>query len=167
MTYKPGSKSQSETIDFETAAATAVDKRNKDDKSTLQDHKSSSGKTLNQQLPEVCPLVFPELDKATGEQQENAFKRSLAFARDYYDRRSQAEFAAQNPDSKLNVKDQEFATKYGNPTTFENSSLIGVVTGGKIDPRRRRWARKNHLREAGNQFPPDKAVLLLWVKMGW
>ena len=153
MTYQPGSKSQSETLDFETAAATAVDRRNRDDKSSLDNYKSSSGKTLNQQLPEVCPLVFPELEKAGGEQQENAFKRSLAFTRHYYDRRSQAEFAAHNPGSKLNVKDHEFATKYGHPTTFENSGLIGVMTGGKVDPRRKRWESRNRRREAFGKKP--------------
>lgn len=141
MTYKPGSKNDSEMLDFETAAATAIEKRNKDEKSNLQDYKSSSGKMHNEQIPEACALVFPELDKASGEQHENAFKRSLNFTRDYYDRRSQAEFAAHNPDSKLNVQNQQFAGKYGDPTTFENSGVIGVATGGRIDPRRRRWGQ--------------------------
>lgn len=147
MTYKPGSKNESEMLDFDTAAATAVDTRNKDEKSSQQDYKSSSGKMLDQQIPECCPLVFPELEKASGEQKENAFKRSLNFTREYYDQRGQAEFAANNPDSKLNVKEQEFAGKHGDPKNFENSGLLGVATGGRIDPRRRRFERKNKLRE--------------------
>ena len=147
MTYKPGSKNDSEMLDFDTAAATAIDKRNKDEKSSLQDYKSSSGKMHNEQISDACALIFPELDKASGEQQENAFKRSLNFTRDYYDRRSQAEFAAHNPDSKLNVQNQQFAGKYGDPTTFENSGVIGVATGGKIDPRRRRQLRLQALRK--------------------
>lgn len=153
MTYKPDSKNDSEMLDFETAAATAVDKRNKDDKSKMQDFKSSSGKMVNSQIPEVCPLVFPDLEKASGEQQENAFKRSLAFTRDYYDRRSQATFAAHNPDSKLNVQENEFASKYGDPTTFENSGLIGVATGGRIDPRKRRWEKRNQRRQRFGKEP--------------
>ena len=153
MTYKPGNKNDSEMLDFETAAATAIDKRNKDEKSNLQDYKSSSGKMHNKQIPEACALVFPELDKASGEQQENAFKRSLNFTRNYYDRRSQAEFAAHNPDSKLNVQNPQFAGKYGDPTTFENSGVVGVATGGRVDPRRRRWNRRNDLKQKVGKDP--------------
>lgn len=153
MTYKPGSKDASETLDFDTAAASAVDSRNKDEKASLQNYKASSGKMLNQQLPECCPLIFPELEKATGEQKANAFKRSLDFTRDYYDRRGQAEFAARNPDSKLNVQNPEFAGKHGDPTTFENSGILGIASGGLIDPRRRRWERRNMLRERIGRDP--------------
>jgi hypothetical protein len=153
MTYKPVDKNDSGMVDFETAAASAIDTRTKDDKSSLQDYKSSSGKMINEQIPEVCPLVFPELDKASGEEQQNAFKRSLNFARDYYDRRSQAEFAASNPDSKLNVQGHRFAGSYGDPTRFDNSGVIGVATGGAIDPRRKRWERKNYMRQALGKKP--------------
>lgn len=107
----------------------------------------------DQQFPEVCRLIFPELDGAPGEQQENAFKRSLAFTREYYDRRSQASFAAHNPDSKLNASEQQFASSYGDPTTFENSGIIGVATGGKRDPRHNRWERRNKRRQALGKKP--------------
>ena len=153
MTYKPGDKNDSTMVDFETAAASAIDKRAKDDKSSLQDYKSSSGKMTNQQIPEICPLIFPELDKASGKQQQNAFKRSLNFARDYYDRRSQAEFAARNPDSKLNAQEQQFAGSYGDPTRFENSGITGVASGGAIDPRRKRWEKRNNLRQRLGKKP--------------
>lgn len=149
MTYKPDSKDSSSTLDFDTATATAVDTRhNTDSKPSTQDYKSSSGKMLNQQIPECCPLIFPELERASGEQKQNAFKRSLAFTRDYYDRRGQAEFAAKNPDSALNVQPEpQFAGSHGDPTSFSNSGLLGVATGGRIDPRQRRWERRNMLRE--------------------
>lgn len=153
MKYERGSKNPSELLDSDAAYAAAVDKRSKDDKSKLQDYKASSGKTYNNQLPETCPLVFPELEKATEEQKENALKRSFAFTRDYYDRRSQAAFAAHDPDSKLNVQDHEFAGKYGDPTTFENSGILGVLSGGGIDPGRRRFERKNRKLEARGRKP--------------
>ena len=147
MTYKPGTKESNETLDFAATAANAVDARAKDDKSSLQNLKPSCGKTLEQQLPEVCPLVFPELEKASDEQKENAFKRALNFSRDYYDRRGHAEFASQNPDSKLTVKEHEFESKYGDPKTFENSGLLGVMTAGRIDPKQRLAKLKNRRRE--------------------
>lgn len=154
MKYNSKSKEPNEVLDFDTVAATSVDKRMKEDKSSLQDIKASSGKTLNQQLPEVCPLVFPELEKATGEQKENAFKRSLNFTRDYYDRRGQAEFASKNPDSKLNVQEQKFAGEQGDPTYTQNRGLLGVVSNGRIEgPRRRRWERKNELRQRMGKEP--------------
>ena len=153
MTYKPGSKNESELLDFDSAAATAIDARASDDKSKMQDYKPSSGKMYDQQIPEVCALVFPDIDKASSEQQENAFKRSLNFTRDYYDRRSQAEFAARNPESKLNAQEQHFAGSHGDPTKYENSGILGVATGGRVDPRRRRWDRRNQLRQRLGKDP--------------
>jgi hypothetical protein len=51
-----------------------MDTRAKDEKSKMQDYGQSSLKIYDQQIPEVCSLVFLDMDKASGEQQENAFK---------------------------------------------------------------------------------------------
>lgn len=147
MSYKPNSPDLGETLDLELASATAIDQRTHAEKSTWSGFKASSGKTVNQQIPECCPLVFPKLDKATAEQKENAFKRAIAFVGDYYDKRAQAKFAAHDPNSRLNVQEHTFAGKYADPTTFEHSGIVGNLTGGAVDPSREKWERKQQRRE--------------------
>lgn len=153
MLYDPDKKEGSQVLDFESLSANAISKKTSDDghKNPVSGFRASSGKTIESQIPTVCPLVFPELENATPEQQANGFKRAVGFARDYYDRREQAMFAAHNQGSKLNHEQKPFASKYGDPTTFEHSGLIGVLTGGAVDPMKRRKERRMRMREMREQ----------------
>ncbi|KAF2165065.1 hypothetical protein M409DRAFT_55965 [Zasmidium cellare ATCC 36951] len=154
MQYDPSSSQPSWTLDAASLSSTAVAKHTSDDHnnkpSTLSTFKASSAKTLESQIPPVCPLTFPTLASASAEDQRNAFRKAIAFSRDYYDRRERATFAAHNQDSKLNIEEKPFAGRYADPTTFEKSGLIGVLTGGAVDPRRRRRERRAEMGRGGH-----------------
>ncbi|KAJ2976554.1 hypothetical protein NQ176_g4887 [Zarea fungicola] len=110
--------------------------------------------------PESAPLVFPTLDKcagsAEGEQavedaakKTNGVVRSMIFTAQYLDKRGQAYWAAQNPDSnlaQLGVK-PEFHSRYSDPNHPASSgSLVGLLTGGALSGRLQS-ARKQARRE--------------------
>ena len=152
MSYKPQSKNPDDIVDFnQNVLESAARKRNK--------LSSSSGKDM--ELPESAPLIFPGLDAMTGQQKEELSK--MASMADYFDRRAQAQFVspafylptasrltpipqnASNPDSKLPVPQQHFASRYSDPTHSASSGrLLPTLTGGAFDTRlgKRRDARK-------------------------
>ena len=52
------------------------------------------------------------------------------------DRRANATYNAENPDSSLSTGAPEFKSRYADPNHPASSgSLISLVTGGKVDPR--------------------------------
>jgi hypothetical protein len=53
---------------------------------------SSSGKTIEDEIPEVAPLIYPGLDELPEGEKKGRMKRTGAFLADYFDRRAQAEF---------------------------------------------------------------------------
>ena len=161
MRYDPAStKAEQEVADFDTTTAAAVGKHANSGASRLQDFRAASGKTLDAQMPEICPLLFLDSPSESGEvdgRSESTSKRYMKFTRDYYDRRGQASYAAHNPNSKLNVQEHEFAGRYSDPTTFENSGLLGVLTGGAVDPYRRKHERtKERTEKKGHEEPEGK-----------
>lgn len=105
------------------------------------DLKFTSGKTHTElELPEAAPLIFPHLDAAADEEEAgkkpNAFKKSGRFIGDYMDRRANATYNAENPNSSLSTGTPEFKSRYADPNHAASSgSLISLVTGGKVDPR--------------------------------
>lgn len=118
------------------------------------DLKSTSGKTHTEfEMPEAAPLIFPHLDAAAaeegGEEEEagkkeptSAFKKSGRFVSDYLDRRAQAVYNAENSSLSTGTP-PEFRSRYADPTHPASSgSLIGLVTGGKVDRRDKSQSRK-------------------------
>ncbi|KAL6876954.1 hypothetical protein J3F83DRAFT_430846 [Trichoderma novae-zelandiae] len=126
--------------------------------------------TTSFEWPESAPLVFPTLDKlaSTPEGRQavedagkkpNGVMRSVNFATDYMDKRSQAQWANEHPESRLaqlNVK-PEFHSRYADPNHPASSgSLLALLTGGavsgRVSERRRakrdgRAARREHRSE--------------------
>ncbi|KAH6609094.1 hypothetical protein Trco_002440 [Trichoderma cornu-damae] len=100
--------------------------------------------------PESAPLVFPTLDKLAGtpegrqavadagKKQPNSVMRSMIFAMDYVDKRSQAQWASEHPESRLaqlGVK-PEFHSRYADPNYPASSgSLLALLTGGAVGGR--------------------------------
>ena len=133
------------------------------------DLKLTAGKTHTElELPEAALLIFPHLDaaaaaaddaqdegteslKASGKK-PTAFKKSSKFINDYMDRRANAVYNAENPGSRLSTGTPEFRSRYADPTHPASSgSLIGLVTGGKVDRRGMRDKRQQERRaERGN-----------------
>lgn len=92
-----------------------------------QNFKYSGNKTYSEsELPEFAPLIFPNLDAAAdvgGEGEEakkkqNVFKKSSKFVNEYMDRRAQAEFAHDDPNSSLSVP---------NDKPFHRASRIQLI----------------------------------------
>ncbi|KAI9792651.1 MAG: hypothetical protein M1835_007712 [Candelina submexicana] len=151
MSFKPGQGSSAEPVDITQRIAKAG-------KSGIMNSlRRSDGKTHGElELPEAAPLVFPALDAMPEAQKQNAFKTGGNFLADYYDRRAQATYIAQNPDSKLNVAPPpKFASRYSDPNHPANSgSIIALASGGKIVP-----PRRNDGRRSGGPIGLAKAVV--------
>ncbi|KAL9042519.1 MAG: hypothetical protein Q9214_003756 [Letrouitia sp. 1 TL-2023] len=159
MTYKPGSSQASELINLDDHIANSVYARQSGGRSN---YRTASGKTHGAaEMPEACPLVFPNLEAASGAEKENAFKRAANFARDYNDRRAQATFEAKNPNnSQLNVAPrQEFSSRFADPNhPVNNGGLITLLTGGVYSPAARKRERRGlrDARRAEMGLPPRR-----------
>ncbi|KAI9816919.1 MAG: hypothetical protein M1827_001564 [Pycnora praestabilis] len=153
MTYKPSQKASVEPVDLSETVMKAFTKAPEGFKGKMYDLRMSSGKTRGElEMPEAAPLIYPELDKASDAQKKNALKRSGAFVADYFDRRGQATYAAENPDSSLAAPPtQAFASRYADPNHPATSGgLLGLVTGGSVSSMR--GGRKGRRGQRMQQF---------------
>ncbi|KAK9311744.1 hypothetical protein V1522DRAFT_191694 [Lipomyces starkeyi] len=147
MTYKPDQSTPHEIVDISQTVRQTLAPASSTAKEHLKKIRLSSGKTYGEvELPESAPLIFPALDSLASDngQGHNKFKRSQKFIANYFDRRAQATYTAQNPGSSLAVPvNSQFASRYSDPNHPANSgSLIALVTGGKVDPKRRKRERR-------------------------
>ncbi|KAL7904642.1 hypothetical protein GGI35DRAFT_462950 [Trichoderma velutinum] len=118
--------------------------------SGISNKMQASHGTTNFEWPESAPLVFPTLDKLAdsaegrqaveeaGKKQPNGMMRSMIFAMEYMDKRSQAQWANMHPESRLaqlNAK-PEFHSRYADPNHPASSgSLLALLTGGAVGGR--------------------------------
>ncbi|BDD63681.1 hypothetical protein MPDQ_000598 [Monascus purpureus] len=104
--------------------------------------KSSDGKGYGNIFPEVAPLVFPDLDKLVTDQDAekklSKMKKTKAFVEKYKDKRAQAKFIAENPNSQLNQGPKPtFTSRYADPNHPASSGdLLALVTGGHVSSSR-------------------------------
>ncbi|KAI1345521.1 hypothetical protein F5Y01DRAFT_323078 [Xylaria sp. FL0043] len=95
----------------------------------------SNGATALEWL-ETAPLVFPVLDNlsaADAQKKQNVLKRAGDFVGEYMDSRSSAQWAGQNPDSKMaNAGPKEqFHSRYSDPNYPASSGdPVALLTGG-------------------------------------
>ena len=130
MSYKPGSSDVSQVIDMKTNNVSAVAAH----EAGRSKFRAAAGRATEDQLPECAPLVFPRLERASDEEKKGAFKRSMAFVADYYNKRAQATWQQKNPESKLNIPGTEpqFASPYGDPRHDAYSGgVISLLSGGR------------------------------------
>ncbi|KPM36584.1 hypothetical protein AK830_g9993 [Neonectria ditissima] len=101
--------------------------------------RSSSGEV---EFPESAPLVFPALDDLDDQQSQEAKTKKVnisgarQYVDEYYDKRAQALFSAEHPDSTLaQVPQPTFTSRYADPNHPASSgSFRSLVTGGYINP---------------------------------
>src|SRR5689334_8135284 len=106
-------------------------------------------------LPESAPLIYPALDAAAAaavsndtalpEKKQNKLKSSQEFIASYLDRRAQAAYAGQHPDSKLvsPPSEKKFASRFSDPNHPANSgTILGLLTGGNFDPAAKKRGRR-------------------------
>jgi len=152
MTYKPDSTDTHTRVDITQTISSSLTPASSGMRQTFKNLRLSSGKTYGElELPEAAPLIFPALESiasdttAEGVKKQNKLKSSQKFVADYFDRRAQAQYAAENPGSKLAAPGQEpkFTSRYADPNHPANSgSLVALLTGGAINPQRRRDDRR-------------------------
>jgi hypothetical protein len=135
IAFKPDSDKAHTVIDINESVSKAITPSSSTIQQTFHNLRLTSGATYSElELPEAAPLIFPALD-STSDAQKSKFKASSNFLADYYDRRAQATFAAENPNSKLTVEGSqpEFASRWADPNSAANSgSLVAMLTGGKM-----------------------------------
>ncbi|OCL03483.1 hypothetical protein AOQ84DRAFT_325915 [Glonium stellatum] len=107
-------------------------------KDTMSKLRVSSGKTYGElEMPEAAPLIFPALDQmAAGAdgKKPNKLQRGSEFVANYMDRRAQANYQHEHPNSALSTTPKpKFASRYSDPNHPANSgSLLALVTGGRM-----------------------------------
>ncbi|CAD6442478.1 a59223a7-0601-4de7-930a-b5252c0e5b16 [Sclerotinia trifoliorum] len=150
LTYKPESSATHASVDITKAISSSLDDTTTGFKKTLKNIKLSSGTTYGElEMPEAAPLIFPALDQIVeieGNEnipKSNKFKDSGKFVTDYFDRRAQAKYAMQNPNTTLATPKPQFLSRYSDPSHPANSgSLISLITGGHINPKARKMERR-------------------------
>ncbi|PQE07702.1 FAD binding domain protein [Rutstroemia sp. NJR-2017a BVV2] len=177
LTYKPESSATHASVDINKAIYSSMDESTTGFKKTMRNIRLSSGTTYGElQMPESAPLIFPALEQKIAMEgdenvkKENAMKRTGNFINDYMDRRAQAAYAMQNPNSSLTTPRPEFMSRYSDPNHPASSgSLISLITGGHVtkgtrsEKMARREARRGEkrLRKArrrGEVITPETAT---------
>jgi hypothetical protein len=149
MTYKPESSDTHASVDITQAISSSTNLASSGMKQAFKNMRLSSGKTYGElEMPEAAPLIFPALDQLAateeGVKKQNKLKSSQKFMADYFDRRAQATYAAQNPNSLLAQRPSAFASRYSDPNHPANSrSLVSLLTGGVLNPEGRRQERRS------------------------
>jgi hypothetical protein len=149
LTYKPDSTVTHERIDIDQTIMNYATPATSGMRQTMRNLRLSSGKTFGElELPEAAPLIFPILDQQLeleeGQKGQSGMKSTGKFIMDYMDRRAQAKFAMEAPDSKLSVGEKPvFHSRYADPNHPASSgSLISLLTGGHVNPQAKRNARR-------------------------
>lgn len=114
-------------------------------KQVLRPIRLASGKTDEAMMPlEVAPLVYPGLEDMVqrptvvrDESFKERLQRNKNFVADYFDRRAQANYQGNNPDTALTKVSSsnapQFRSRFADPNhPCNNGHLLSLVTGGKI-----------------------------------
>ncbi|KAI4724330.1 hypothetical protein E4T49_07938 [Aureobasidium sp. EXF-10728] len=137
LTWNPDSSDAKTTVSFGDMAAKVMSRQN----GHLTSLHKSNGKTYGEfQWPEMAPLIYPGLDAlatTSGEAvqtKKSSLQKKRRFVEDYMDKRAQAKFAMENPDSALAAGPKpEFSSRFADPSHPANSgSLIALLSGGAI-----------------------------------
>ncbi|RFU28619.1 hypothetical protein B7463_g7727, partial [Scytalidium lignicola] len=146
MTWNPESDAKETSVNLATTISTSINEHDSSQSgmSKLKHNlKRSNGNTYGElDFPDTAPLIFPGLDKLQEQTSEEAkskrdkLKKTKKFVSEYYDRRAQAEYAGQNPNSALaNTPKPSFTSRYADPNhPANNGNLISLATGGYINP---------------------------------
>lgn len=85
-------------------------------------------------LPQTAPLVFlSERDVPHIKPEGGTMERMAHFTADYFDRRAQAKYAAEHPNSSLAMQGVSFRNRWADPNNPANSStLLTMLSGGML-----------------------------------
>ncbi|GAA97335.1 uncharacterized protein L969DRAFT_17243 [Mixia osmundae IAM 14324] len=141
MCFKPGAGHSVSLGQFD--ETTSIVQTAMTDQAGLSTPKAVAGTTEGEMaLPYAVPLVFPGVDQKSSESKK-ALSNSKVIA-NYFDKRAQAKYAAQNPGSSLTQQRPSFASRFGDPTHAANQGgLVSLVSGGTIGKGKRRAGMQN------------------------
>lgn len=137
----------------------------------LKSIRVQSGVTKHEfEMPEAAALIFPKLDHALDEEIAHAendkdpnslatrmktrFKGANSFVADYADRRAQAAYQYEQPNSSLAkaMPQPNFASKLADPKhPMFKGGIIQMLTGGHYSPTQRKARRRVAKRERKNE----------------
>ncbi|KAK5130396.1 hypothetical protein LTR08_002143 [Meristemomyces frigidus] len=109
----------------------------------MRNMRAASGQTVGAcQLPESSPLIFPAIDAAVARNGVDATFKDKAkdaqkFLAGYLDRRAQAQYARDDPNSSLVIPEENRANKSklaDRNHPMYNGGLVGLVSGGALTP---------------------------------
>ncbi|KAJ5642454.1 hypothetical protein N7490_006454 [Penicillium lividum] len=140
MTWNPElADTPSTTVDLNSLISRATGGGSTDMLGRLQHkYKSSDGKGYGNIFPQVAPLIFPEIEQLVSdpnaEKKLSKMKKKGQFVTNYMDKRAQAKFIAENPDSHLvQGPAPTFTSRYADPNHPASSGdPLALVTGGKL-----------------------------------
>ncbi|KAJ5725052.1 uncharacterized protein N7483_006409 [Penicillium malachiteum] len=139
MTWNPElADSPCTTINLNSMISQAADRESGRLGRLQKKFKSSDGKAYGNIFPEVAPLIFPDIDQLAcdkdAKKKLSGLKKKGRFVGKYMDKRAQAKFIYENPDSHLSqVPMPTFTSRYANPNHAASSGdPIALVTGGKF-----------------------------------
>ncbi|KAE9379547.1 hypothetical protein N431DRAFT_303924, partial [Stipitochalara longipes BDJ] len=102
----------------------------------------SMGKTNGVCFTQTAPLLFPKLDELNARSQSSAEERSTKeklkgaanFVGEYFDRRAQATYAAENPGSQLVVGPKPtFTSRLADPNNpAHHGDILALLSGGRL-----------------------------------
>ncbi|KAJ5651164.1 uncharacterized protein N7484_004887 [Penicillium longicatenatum] len=139
--------------------------------------KRSDGKTFGNVFSEVAPLVFPEPEtlgnQLDPEEKFYKVKKKRDFIHGYLDKRAQATFEAENPNSHLNQRPKPtFASRFADPNHPASSGdLLALLSGGYISrsgPGERKAGDDSIIRtviSTGSKMFESKALYLAIVNL--
>lgn len=168
LTWKPSQKEEyvMTSFDGEEAITEAMDARQQEHGAQKFGHKfQASAGIAPCEWPETAPLIFPDLDRAAGDEanKANVFKRSSNFVTEYWDRRARAKWAGRNPDSLIakGAPQESFTSKFSDPNHPASSGdPLALFTGGRAQmpsitlPK---WGKKNKNPLPQEQVPVDES----------
>ncbi|KAI4854256.1 hypothetical protein E4T44_00295 [Aureobasidium sp. EXF-8845] len=164
LTWNPETSDARSAVDFEAMAAKVM----KNDGKPMTSLRKSNGKTYGEfQWPEMAPLIYPDLHDlaAASDETEKAKRSSLQkkrqFVEDYMDRRAQAKFAMENPNSALAAGPKpQFTSRFSDPSHAANSgSLAALISGGAVQMPQRNDLLSSRGGQAGGGRIGNRAVL--------
>lgn len=92
------------------------------------------------EMPEAAELIYPDIDHAVArtepsgstEKAKQTLKSANKFVQSYLDRRAQAKYAAENPNSSLAAPAPKFASKWSDPNFLGNKGKLSGLGNGKV-----------------------------------
>ncbi len=142
--YIPGDDATHEAVDISSTILKSIDAAPSRFRQVISNAGRASGRTVGElEMPQAAPLIFPALDdmqaRGAPKTKKENMKRKGKFVADYFDRRAQAAYTAENPNSVLasaNTQKHVFASRFADPNHPANSGHpIALITGGIINPK--------------------------------